>query len=165
MIKLAGILICLVAISGCSARYSFTGGQFSGAKTFSVEYFKPQTALASQVYAQRFTETLKEQLLSQSPLQLAESGGELSYKGSVTDYRITPVATQANETAALNRLTITIKVKYTNTLESDLSFDKTFSRFADFEASQDLFSVEEPLWSEINDQLAQDVYNASVGNW
>ena len=72
---------------------------------------------------------------------------------------------KGNETASLNRLNITIKVKYTNTLEPDLSFDKTFSKFADFEAAADLLSVEDRLWSEINDQLLQEIYNASVGNW
>jgi hypothetical protein len=56
-------------------------------------------------------------------------------------------------------------VKYTNTLEPELSFDKTFTKFADFPAEQDLFSVEESLWSAINDQLTQEIYNSSVGNW
>lgn len=161
-IFLAGLLLALTA---CTVRYSFTGGQFSGAKTFSVSYFKPQTALASQVYSLRFTEALKDQLLSQSPLQLIENGGELNYQGSITDYRISPVAAQANETTSLNRLTVSVKVKYSNTKEPDLSFERSFTRFADFDAAKDLFTIEEQLWAEINNQLVQDVYNASVGNW
>jgi hypothetical protein len=142
-----------------------SGGQFSGASTFSVDLFKSQTALASPIYAQRLTESLKDLLLSQSPLKIAENNGDLRYEGYITEYRIAPVAIQGNETASLNRLNITIKVKYTNTLEPDLSFDKTFSKFADFEAAVDLLSVEERLWTEINDQLLQEIYNASVGNW
>jgi hypothetical protein len=142
-----------------------SGGQFSGASTFSVDLFKSQTALASPIYAQRLTESLKDLLLSQSPLKIAENNGDLRYEGYITEYRIAPVAIQGNETASLNRLNITIKVKYTNTLEPDLSFDKTFSKFADFEAAVDLLSIEERLWTEINDQLLQEIYNASVGNW
>jgi hypothetical protein len=152
-------------LASCTVRYSLSGGQFSGASTFSVDLFKSQTALASPIYAQRLTESLKDLLLSQSPLKIAENNGDLRYEGFITEYRVAPVAIQGNETASLNRLSITIKVKYTNTLEPDLSFDKTFSKFADFEAAVDLLTVEEGLWTEINDQLLQEIYNASVGNW
>jgi hypothetical protein len=159
------LLILMCSSQGCQVRYSFSGGQFSGAKTFSVDLFRTQTALASPVYAQRLTEGLKDVLLSQSPLTLSESAGDLRYEGSITDYRVTPVAIQGNETASLNRLSITLKVKYTNTLEPDLSFDKTFTKFADFTATEDLYSIEENLWQSINDQIIQEIYNASVGNW
>ncbi len=165
MKRFVAYLFLLVMMVACTVRYSLSGGQFSGASTFSVDLFKPQTALASPIYAQRLTESLKDLLLSQSPLKLAETNGDLRYEGYITDYRIAPVAIQGNETASLNRLYITIKVKYTNTLEPDLSFDKTFSKFADFEANLDLLAVEERLWRDINDQLLQEIYNASVGNW
>lgn len=162
----SSVIITIAILSGCGI-YSFTGGQFSGAKTFSVGYFKPQTALATPAYAQKLTESLKDLLLAQSPLKFAEEDGELQFEGCVTGYQIAPTAVQGGgaETASLNRLTITIKVKYTNTLEPELSFEKSFSKFADFEANQDLFSVEESLWQLINDQLNVEIYNASVGNW
>lgn len=153
-------------VSSCGV-YSFTGGQYSGAKTFSVDYFKPQSALATPLYAQRFTESLKDLLLAQSPLRLTERNGELTYSGTIVDYRTAPIAVQsgAAETASLNRLTITVKVKYENSLEPELNFEKTFSKFADYDANQDLFTIEESLWSLINEQLTQEIYNASVGNW
>jgi hypothetical protein len=156
----------VVILSGCGI-YSFTGGQFSGAKTFSVDYFKSQTALASPLYSQRLTESLKDLLLAQSPLKLSESEGELQFSGAVTDYSTAPVAIQsgAAETASLNRLSITVRVKYENTVEPDLSFEKTFTKFSDFQASEDLFTIQENLWKDINEQLTQEIYNASVGNW
>jgi hypothetical protein len=75
------------------------------------------------------------------------------------------MAIQSNETASLTRLSITVKIKYTNTLEPDLNFEKSFTKFADFSATESLFAVQEDLWKQINDQLAQEIYNASVGNW
>ncbi len=164
LISIAVVLSTIA--SGCGV-YSFTGGQYSGAKTFSVDYFKPQTALATPLYAQRFTESFKDLLLAQSPLRLTERNGELTYSGTIVDYRTAPIAVQsgAAETASLNRLTITVKVKYENSLEPELSFEKTFSKFADYDANQDLFTIEESLWSLINEQLTQEIYNASVGNW
>ena len=123
--------------------------------------------MATPLYAQRFTESLKDLLLAQSPLRLTERNGELTYSGTIIDYRTAPIAVQsgAAETASLNRLTITVKVKYENSLEPELNFEKTFSKFADYDANQDLFTIEESLWSLINEQLTQEIYNASVGNW
>lgn len=163
---LAIFILSSAILAGCGI-YSFTGGQYSGAKTFSVDYFKPQSAMVTPLFAQRFTESLKDLLLAQSPLRLAEQNGELSYSGAVIDYRTAPVAVQsgAAETASLNRLTITVKVKYENSLEPELNFEKTFSKFADYDANQDLFTIEESLWSLINEQLTQEIYNASLGNW
>lgn len=156
----------MLSLAGCGI-YTFTGGQFSGAKTFSVSYFKPQTGLATPLYAQRFTESMKDLLLAQSPLKLAETEGDLNYSGSITEYVTAPVAIQsgAAETASLNRLTISIKVKYENKLEPDYNFERVFTKFADFDANQDLFSIEESLWGLINDQLTQEIYNSSLGNW
>ncbi len=123
--------------------------------------------MVTPLYAQRFTESLKDLLLAQSPLRLAERNGELKFSGTVIDYRTAPVAVQsgAAETASLNRLTITVKVTYENSLEPEYNFEKTFTKFADYEANQDLFTIEESLWSLINEQLTQEIYNSSVGNW
>lgn len=165
MHRLILFFIPIAAALSCQVRYSFTGGQFSGAKTFSVDLFRTQTALASPVYAQRLTESLKDLMLAQSPLSLKERDGELQYEGTITDYRVAPVAIQGNETASVTRLTISVKVKYSNTLEPGLSFERSFTKFADFPATADLFSIEADLWRDINDQLIQEIYNASVANW
>jgi hypothetical protein len=96
------VMAVFMMVSSCEVRYSMTGGQFSGAKTFSVDLFKSQTALASPIYAQQLTEAYKSLLLSQSPLKLAENDGELQYEGFITEYRVTPVAIQGNETASFH---------------------------------------------------------------
>ena len=117
-----GLMLVMLLFASCEIRYSFSGGQFSGAKTFSVSYLKPQTALASPTYSQRLTENFKDVMLSQSPLSLSETNGDLQFEGSVTNYVVAPMAIQSNETASLTRLSITVKIKYTNTLEPDLNF-------------------------------------------
>ncbi len=167
MMRCQYILLCVIALfwSGCQINYSFTGGQFSGASNFQVNYIRPQTALASPVYAQQLTEGLKYYLLAQSPLQLVTTNGDLIYEGSIVDYNLSPIAAQGNEIASLTRLSITVKLKYTNQMEKELNFEKSFTKYADFPAGQDLFSVQEELWNNINDQLIQEIYNASVGNW
>lgn len=157
------LLILSVAL-GCGV-YTPYGAQTSGAKTFSVDYFNPLTPLASPTTAQNFTEALRDLIQRQSTLRLVDGNGELQFEGQITDYRISPVAVSGDETSSRNRLTITVKVKYTNTLEAELSFERSFSKFADYDSSQDLLSVEESLTEEINEQLTQEIFNASLGNW
>ncbi|MEY3597797.1 MAG: hypothetical protein RL521_219 [Bacteroidota bacterium] len=159
------LLIITLALASCQVNYSFTGGQFSGAESFQVNFIRPQTALASQVYAQKLTEGLKDYLLAQSPLRLVTTSGDLQYEGTITEYNVAPIAARGNETASLTRLTVTAKIKYTNQLEKELGFEKTFTKYADFPAGQDFFSIQEELWESINDQLIQEIFNASVGNW
>ncbi len=65
----------------------------------------------------------------------------------------------------MNRLTITIKVKFVNTLDPDADFEQQFSRFRDYAASQDFSSVESGLMSEIVTELCEDVFNKAVVNW
>jgi hypothetical protein len=98
-------------------------------------------------------------------LKLAREEGDVQYSGAIVGYDVQPVSIQANETAALNRLTLTVKVTYVNTLEPKKNSESTFSRFADYESSQDLVSVEENLVEQISEQLAQDIFDRTLGNW
>jgi hypothetical protein len=158
-------LIVVFALPGGCGIYTPYGAQTSGAKTFSVDYFRPQSPLASPIVAQNFTEELKSTIQRQSTLRLVDANGELRFEGQITDYRVTPVGVQANETTARNRLTVTVKVKYTNTIESELNFERAFSKFADFDSTFDLLAVEDELMAEISEQLVQEIFNASLGNW
>lgn len=124
-----------------------------------------QTPMASQDFATQITEKLKDQLQQQSPLSLVDQKGDLNYAGAIIDYRVNTAAVQSNETASYNRLSVTIKLSYTNSIEKDKSFDKSFTEYADFDSSLDLLSVEQVLWDEIMEKLVQSIYNDSLGNW
>jgi hypothetical protein len=160
---LAGLMFLL--LTGCGV-YSFNGGAIPpGAKTMSIDLFDARAPLCSPQSAQVLTETVRDVMQAQTPLKLQQRDGDIQYEGFVSDYRVEPVSIQANESAALNRLTIAISVHYTNTLAPKESADITASRFADYSSSQDLATVEENLVREISKQLAQDVFDKTLGNW
>ena len=150
---------------GCRVNYSFTGGDVGDARTLSVELFQARAPLATPANAQVFTETLRDLLLAQTPLKLAQQKGDVEYSGSISGYDVQPVNIQANETAALNRLTITASVTYVNTLEPKKNSEFTISRFADYNSSQDLVTVEEQLVRDISKQMAQDIFDRTLGTW
>ncbi len=165
-VQLISIAALLVGISGCKVSYSFTGADVPvEAQTFSVEYFRVSAALASPVYAQKITERLKDQLLNQTRLDLTKSNGDLQYSGTVTRYEVLPMAIQGNETAGLNRFSITLHVSYVNTFDEKKNFERDFTQFLDFPSSKNLSEVEAALTEEINNKLALDIFNASLGNW
>ena len=164
MKKLFYIILCIIAIS-CKVNYTFTGGNVGDAKTISVKTFQNYAPLANANLSQTFTEGLKDKFISQTNLDLIASNGDLQFEGSITGYNVTSVAIQGNETAALNRLSITVKVKFTNTLDDKQDYETSFTRYSDYESSQNLASIEDGLITEINDQLTQDIFNKAVSNW
>ena len=112
-----------------------------------------------------FTEALKDIFIAQTNLVLVKSDGDLQFEGYISDYNNNPVAIQGNEQAALTRVTMTVKVKFTNTNDEKQSFESSFSRFEDLPANEDLASSEEELINAINEQLTQDIFNKAVTNW
>jgi hypothetical protein len=158
------LIASMLTWSSCGI-YTPYGAQTSGAKSFSVDYFKPQTPLASAQMALNFTEELKDLIQRQSTLDLVTEDGELQFSGLITNYEVRPVSVLSDETTALSRLSITVKLVYVNTLEEDLSFERAFTKFADFDSAVDLLTVEDDLLSEINEQLTREIFNATLGNW
>ncbi len=158
-------LVLIVLFGGCRMNVSFTGGDVGDARTMSVDLFQARAPLATPQSAQLFTETIRDLLLAQSPLKLTREDGDLQYSGAIVGYDVQPVSIQASETAALNRLTITASVTYVNSLEPKKSTEFTVARFADYNSAQDLVSVEEQLVGEIAKQLAQDIFDRTIGSW
>ena len=165
-VLLTVLLAIPVTLSSCHIHYGTSGGEVpAGAKTISVALFDARAPLCTPQSAQTFTETLRDLLQAQTPLNLSRTEGDLQYEGAIIAYDVQPVAIQANESAALNRLTITVSVHYTNTLEPKKSADLNASRFADYNSTQDLTSVETQLVEDISKQLAQDIFDKTLGNW
>lgn len=168
MRKLVASLLLLtscLAITGCGV-YSFTGASISpDIKTISIASFPNQASLVQPSLSQVFTEKLKDKFVSQTNLTQINSSGDISFEGYISDYNSQPTAIQGNEQAALNRLTITVKVKFINTKDEKQNFESSFSRFADYDSKQNLSTVENQLISEICTQLVDDIFNKAMINW
>jgi hypothetical protein len=165
ILNIAAFVLLGIFVS-CKMNYSFSGASIAeDVKTVSVKTFQSYAPLANANLSQTFTEALKDILISQTNLNLVTKGGDLHFEGSIVGYNVTSVAIQGNETAALNRLSITVKVTFTNTKDKEQDFETNFTRFADYESSQNLASVEDGLIKDINDQLTQDIFNRALSNW
>lgn len=154
------------ALQSCKVKYSLNGATIPvEAKTVSVAFFPNNTTLGSPSLSQKFTEKLRDVVSTQTNLALMKQNGDLQFEGSIIDYNIAPVAIQSTDQAANNRLTISVSVKYTNRFDVTKNFEQTFTRFADYKASQAISSVEADLITEINRQLTEDIFNKAFNNW
>ena len=143
------------------------GRKLEDSVTVLVSQFTSTAPLAKPTLAQTMTESLRDFIRRQTRLNMVTEDADLTYEGEIVGYTIAPVAIQAGSTdqAALNRLTITVKVVYTDKVDDKYSFDSNFSRFADFPSTQDISAVEDALIKEITDQITQDIINKSIYAW
>ncbi len=162
----AFVLVAVGGGSGCRGGYSFTGASISpDVKTISIDYFQNMAPIVMPTLSNDFTEGLKTKFKRQTSLQFIEAGGDLHFEGEITGYDVMSKAIQANETAALSTLTITVKVRFTNEKDEKQSFDQQFSASEDFPGSQTLESVQGTLIPQIIEKLTENIFNAAVANW
>lgn len=161
------LVVCLaIGLTSCKIKYSLDGASIPiEAKTISVTFFANNTTLGSPSISQKFTEKLRDMVSTQTRLALMKQNGDLQFEGAITDYNISPVAIQSTDQAALNRLTITVNVKYTNKFDATKNFEQAFTRFADYKTSSSLSTEEDKLLIEINRQLTEDIFNKAFNNW
>lgn len=166
LLKYSAYLLLILSIFACkSGGYSFTGGSPGDAKTIRVNHFPNRADVVNPSLSNTFTEALKDRFVQQTSLSVTNGNADLEFEGEITAYRVTPQAFQGNETAALNRLTITVKVKFTNRTDETKNFESSFSRFADFSSTKSLSSVEDELVDEILEQITEDIFNKALVNW
>lgn len=160
------ILSSFLILASCRVNYGFTGTSIDPEiKSVSIAYFDNFAPLAKPTLSQVFTEALKDRFLQQTNLSLVKEQGDIQFSGKITDYQTRPINIQSNETAALNRLTITVEVEFVNSKNDEKNFKQRFSRYEDYESSQNLSEVEDQLIELINEQLIQDIFNKAVSDW
>jgi hypothetical protein len=155
-----------VLLIGCKINYSFTGANLSPAvKTYSVYYFPNRARLINPTLSQTFTEDLKEKLRRQTSLIELSENGDIEFEGQITGYEVRPMSIQKDDLAAKNRLTISVKLKYTNSKSPEENFEKSFSAYEDFDSTLSISDVEEELTQLIVLKLVEDIFNATIANW
>lgn len=170
MSKIFSILFATIiafSLQGCGP-YSFTGADINYAttKTVQVNYFRNNAPIVEPGIARDFTQKLQDLLLNQTSLDLVNNGGDLVYEGEITQYYIAPITATSNSTAAQNRLTITVAVRFYNTKDPLKDFEQTFSFYYDYAGQTQLTGSKLDTAIEIVfDRITQDVFNKSLANW
>lgn len=158
-------VISLFTFNSCSV-YNFTGTGKIDAKTFQVNFFPNNADLVEPGIDRTFTLTLQDLIQNQTNLNLVKTGGDLTYEGEITDYRISPMTATADQQAAQNRLTIRIKVQFTNRKKEADNFNKSFDFFYDYPAGEQLTgTTRSNAIKEIFERITQNIFNESLAKW
>lgn len=168
--KIIGLLLFSIMLTHCGI-YSFTGASIPpGTETFQVKYFineagnRPGSTVEPGL-DQDFTIALQDLLINQTSLNLVTNDADLIYEGEIKQYSITPTTSTAENTAAQNRLTMSVNVRYTNIKNNIDSFEQNFSFFYDFDANLQLFDIKTEAHKIIFERITQDIFNASLAKW
>ena len=161
------MLSAMILLSGCVISYKFNGASidYSKVKTISVADFTNNAALVYPPLATNLTDGIKDLYQRQTRLEQVRRGGNLELEGEITGYQLTPMSVSADSYAAETKLTITIKVKFTNNIAPEESFEKTYSAYQTFDASQMLSDVQEELCNTMIIEIAEQIYNDTVAKW
>lgn len=159
-------IILLLALQQCKVGYSFSGVNISEeVETYSVEYFPNRAALVQAQLSQVFTDALMDKIQGNTSLNMNTDGGDVQFSGEITGYETRPTAITSDEVSARNRLTISVRVKYTNLMDPDLDFDTSFSRYEEYDSSANLTDVENELIELIVEYLVEDIFNRAFVSW
>ena len=158
------IILISAILAGCGV-YSFTGAHIEG-KTINIHVLENRARNVVPTLSPTLTDKIRSRILSQTGLSpVTATGADYDLSGSITSYEVIVSGVQNTQQAAKNRLTITVSITFTNKLNDKNSFDQSFSRFSDFDATQNLQNVQAALIEDIGNQLADDIFNKAFVNW
>lgn len=166
------ILFIVMAITlgigqGCRISYKFNGAalDYNIYKTVHIGEFPIRAALVYAPLQQTFENELIDYVTRNTRLRVIDGASDLELEGEITGYSLTPQAVTEDAYASRTRLTITVRVKYTDTKKEGNDIDQSFSAYRDFDASQMLMDVQDELCTQIAKELVELIFNATLGNW
>lgn len=165
-ILLLFIAVLTLATTACTVKYSLSGASIPpDAKTFSVAYFPNNAPMVAPILSATLTDELTQRFASRTSLVQIEDGGDFAFEGEIVGYSSTTSSVSSGDYALQNRLTISVKVKFTNAIDDKMSFNRNFSAYADYDSTKLLTEVESELIPQIVEQLVTDIFQAAASNW
>lgn len=159
-------LVSALALQGCKVNYSFTGADIGTAETYQVNFFQNNAPIVIPGIARDFTIQLQDLILNQTSLDLVTNNGDLIYEGEITEYYIAPITATAQNTAAQNRLTVGVNVRFFNTKDESKDFEQRFSFYYDYAGGAQLTGSRlDDALAIIFERITQDIFNTSLANW
>lgn len=162
----AGALALTALIVHSCGIYSFSRTSIQpDVKTVTINYFEYKALRVNPSLSNELTEAIKDQFRRLTRLEEVDIEGDLEISGEITGYDVKAMAVTADEVAAQNRLTVNVKIYFTNRKYPEDDFEKSFSAYADYDSSNTLDAMESQLCEEIIEKLVEDIFNATVANW
>ncbi|PKP26876.1 MAG: hypothetical protein CVU03_01545 [Bacteroidetes bacterium HGW-Bacteroidetes-2] len=163
---IAFIIFILFGQQSCGI-YSFTGASIaSNVQSFQVNFFRNNAPIVEPGLDRDFTQALQNIILNQTSLDLTNQNADLIYEGEIVDYYIAPITATAQNTAAQNRLTIAVNLRFYDTKNEGNDIEQRFSFYFDYPGQAQLTgSQRDDAVAVIFERLTQDIFNATLAKW
>lgn len=154
--------------------YSFTGSSLNpDIKTIQIKDFVNNAVLVNPTLAQQFTIDMNNRFLQRTTLKGTTQNPHILIEGQITDYSITPAtisspvgtSTGGQIQTAQNKLSISVKIHYENTIEPDKSFDRTYIDEATFSSDLDINQIEAQQIKVVNERIINKIFNDIIADW
>jgi len=167
LMKMTVLVLTGWLVVSCSITYGFTGSsiEYDKVSSISIKDFPNIAPLGYAPLAQQFTEALIDKYTRQTKLRILREGGDMDIEGEITGYSLMPLAVSENTYAAQTRLTITVRVRFTNKTDPDKDFERTFSAKSEFDNVYTFDQVQDELNNVITKEIIDLIYNATVATW
>ncbi len=165
--RVLSVAAALAVFGGCKVSYTLSGASIDPAvRSVSIAYFPNNASMVSPMLSTTFTDALKDKFSRQTKLDVVREGGDMNFEGEITNYTSTPSSVSGEtQRAAMNRLTITVRVRFTNRVQPAMNYSRSFSAYDDYPSTTFLQEAEATLIPQIVDKLIEDIFNAAVSNW
>ena len=163
---LTPLLVLLPLLSGCKVTYSFSGTSIqSDVKTICIEPVVNKATKVNPSLANQLTEELNDKYRKLTRLEQVNEEGDLNLLVTIDSYDVRATAVTADEVAAMNRLTVTCSVVFTNLLHEEDNLQQSFAAYEDYDSNNSLDMVENQLCETIVKKIVEDIFNATVAQW
>lgn len=161
------LIIVVLLLPSCVISYKFNGASidYSKTKTISIADFPNVAPLVYAPLSNTLSDGIRDLFQRQTRLEQVRRGGNLEIEGEITGYALTPMSVSSDSYAAETKLTITVKVRFTNNVAPEESFEKTYIAYQTFDASQMLTDVQDELCNTMVAEIADQIYNDTVAKW
>ena len=166
LFRIVCLALAALTLSACGI-YSFSGTSIKpDVRSITIDVFEYKALKVNPSLSNDLTEAIRTQFRKMTSLEQMDMDGDLEITGAITGYDVKASAIAAGDVAAQSRLTVTVKVDFTNRKYPEEDFtNKSFSAYADFDSTNSLDAVESTLVTEIIDKLVEDIFNATVAQW
>lgn len=166
LVRVSAFSFMYVCVTSCGI-YSFSGTSIQpDVHSITVNFIENKALLVNPELSNLLTEELIDKYRKLTSLEMLDEGGDLEVGGEITGYDVRATAVTADEVAAQNRLTITVKMYYINNKHPEENFEaKSFTAYEDYDSTQSLDAVQSSLCQTIVETIVEDIFNATVANW
>ena len=160
-------LIASLLLISCSVSYKFNGASIDYAKTKTIQIadFPIRSAFVWAPMYNIFNSQLKDQYANHTKLIQVKRNGDLKLEGEITRYEQRNKSVSSEGYSAQTELTMTVNVRFTNNKNHAEDFERQFTATQSYDSRQSLNSVQEELVTQMVEDLADQIFNATVANW